>query len=350
MPENIYLKIDQKILDQLEKRRGDLKLEDFILLIIREHLSDNSKFKFSKINQSSIESNSDIKKSELGILVDNLQDFANDIYNKLDRLEGKLEERFEYNSANNNLEKNLTKEEIISKHKPEQVGNIGHRDSDDIFVFPDEKEESSVKEEVIFEIADEYKAEDDVTDSKTIESSEFEFGCPYCNATIPENATRCPKCGNRFDDEDMNTEFVEVKPLSEGYSNSGEYDPRPTYIKRKEYANYGPKPDPGKIPPHAQEELDMRKPQDQNIARPVMCLNCGGKLAYIEDYKRWYCPRCNKYFGDPPRAGPTPVVAHPEQYRSQEQVGYGPTPEPITKRQPKKPNWRPLKDYHRYSE
>ncbi|GEM_PF-860982 len=31
-------------------------------------------------------------------------------------------------------------------------------------------------------------------------------------------------------------------------------------------------------------------------AQPPSCPVCGGPLVYVPEYKRWYCPRCKKYY------------------------------------------------------
>jgi hypothetical protein len=350
MPEDIYLKIDQNILDQLNKRRGDLKLDEFIMLIIKEHLNNN-RIKFSTTNLSSKESNKNSKTSELVLLADNLQEFANDIYNRLDRLEDKLEEKIEYIAANKDLNRNSDNRNLTSNYKSTKAGNIEHRDSDNVFIFPDEGEDGGAEDEVIFEVTDEYHMDDEDSKLESAEVTEFEYGCPYCNATIPENAMRCPKCGKRIDDMNSYGDFVEVNPLTEGYSESGEYDPRPSHVKRKSFNNYNtPRSEFNMRPPTPRDGPRVSYPPEKSIDKPVMCSNCGGKLAFIEDYKRWYCPRCNKYFGGLQKAEPKPVMNRPEEYRPPPQVEFSPRLEPSPKPRPKKPNWRPLKDYHRYGD
>jgi ribosomal protein L37AE/L43A len=156
-------------------------------------------------------------------------------------------------------------------------------------------------EVVIFEEEDADEYDPDVKDPDAVEiepeesDDEFEYGCPYCSATISEDATECSHCGNRFEEKPYNStpgyDSLDVEPLSSGYSETGSYDPRPEYIKRHRIETASPNME-GPASDY-NEYSNSFKPKD----KIRLCEMCGNKLSYVKSYKRWYCFTCKRYEG-----------------------------------------------------
>lgn len=330
MAKNLNLKINKNLIEELNKRRGDLKLDEFILRILDEQLNSDNRINFVQKNPSINNEDLKITSSDMAILISTLQEFAKDIYYRLDQLEDRLDEQI-IKSSTSNFNPQPRKQEAEVDIEKAGKGR-------ELFTFPGEKGGTKVNNDVVFEITDDQRLEIDYNNSFSENDSEFEYGCPYCNATIPENASTCPNCGRRFDMVDgYGMDFTEVEPLSEGYDNTGRYDPRPTYVKRREVRNLQNESGFERIP--QQPPMEFHNPSNQAKRRAPLCLNCGGEVAYIEDYKRWYCPRCNKYFGGP---SPGNEAVEVEEFSKKNHS------EP--RQETKEPDFRPLKKYHRYSE
>jgi rubrerythrin len=366
MVDELNIKLNKKLLELLDKRRGDLSREGYVDLLLKESLNSSEggplnlkKLKNGIKNQNSNEDDV-LNSDDLIRIIEDFQEFANKIYTRLDRLEEMVETNhldFEKLQSNRYSLKLDDEEEVESEDVIFEVLEDSQNDSETVF----KEDESS-----------------DYFEFNENNDSEFEYGCPFCNATITENADQCPKCGNKFDDFDS-SDYMEVTPLSVGYNDSGNYDPRPDYLKRREGRYYPPEQvrmeKPVEATPMPTPEPDYRK------RPPPLCEICGGKLSYVEDFKRWYCHRCKKYSGGPP-----PVVK-PDSYSvskvpSKVESGYGvgvavythdpssepvadydpePVPVPENKAQrpsnmarkrvhPKNKDWRPLKDYKKYKE
>jgi ribosomal protein L37AE/L43A len=342
MTEELSLKLDQDLLKQLDKRRGDLNRSEFILLILTEHLNNAGRVKFKKMNSTDSNTESQDISPDMAFLIGTLQEFAKDIYNRLDRLEDIINSNPEEISNTNSLVDDQ------SNHGKEK----GLNEPDNSFSFT-EKETSGNKDTVVFKVSDEDYLEVDPDQSGNLENSEFEYGCPFCNATIPENATKCPKCGKIFDDIENNTlgaSAAEVKPISEGYTNKGNYDPRPSYLKRESPEHFASQDEPDKYPDRPQ--VRFKPIPNESRKNPPLCQYCGRVLSYIDDYKRWFCYRCKKYFGgSPPRS--RAVEVSPIRMQSEPEPAQGYVDYPSTETEPKrakKPNYRPLKEYHRYTD
>ena len=355
MSEELYLKIGNKTLERLDQRRGDLKRDEYILRVLEEHMESDGQVKIRSQNSSNESGDTNSNDLEISILTETLQAFAKDIYKRLDKLEEKIND--------------LPDEIVVSVESDlEKIENKKSIDDDSerkkIFKFPGE-DQADTSEDVIFEVADD-EFSDDISSEDSTGDSEFEYGCPYCNATIPENAAQCPKCGAHFDD--LDNQYAEVEPLSEGYSSSSGYDPRPNYVKHRDYGVYSPGSghrDFSGPPPKGYDGLNRESISNPPRRAPI-CMNCSGNLVYIDDIKRWYCYRCNKYFGGPPsgadtrdKQNPIPRVTNTEPYRPRTAPGnqsirseeYPPKDnKPRETKRPRDPNWRPLKGYHRYTD
>lgn len=54
------------------------------------------------------------------------------------------------------------------------------------------------------------KKKDDIKKTESTDSNNGKFVCSACGAIVKETATKCPKCGETFDDEEENDEFTSV--------------------------------------------------------------------------------------------------------------------------------------------
>ena len=354
MAEGFNLDLNSKLLKTLDEHRGDLSRDEFIKQILQEHLNKPDRINFSKLKNS----DQGIDSQDLAILIDNFQEFANHIYDRLDRLE---------NIMNNNVVSD--RQETNSDPAPERDGGFLDLDEEHEHssrYTPKQNQEDTDGEES-FEILESeaevtYEPETYNDDDENVEyftldkkkeqsgtgseayniadrtyDDEFEYGCPFCSATIEKDATYCTNCGHNLDElaEDVEDSTAIVEPLSEGYSESGEYDPRPNYLKRREpgeYRAYHDKEYPGPRP-----KIDHRYAPATPKARIPRCSFCGSELRYLKDYNRWYCYHCKKYFGGPP--------AKPGQPGEEDRPARA---QPLVQHRERPPDSHPLKDYHRY--
>jgi hypothetical protein len=381
MVKHLNVKIEKDLLALLDKRRGDLPRDEFIEKILEEHLNDKRK-DFSKLRKKDKNSASDAGEytSEIGLLIDNFQEFANDIYNRLDRLEDTVNSQSTSKDSIKPIKIETDTEDVVFEIIEDSI------DQND-----DEKDE---RDHILSNETIDFDSSEDEDSAKM--DSDFEYGCPFCNATISESADQCPSCGSRFDD------YTEVQPVSGSYDyqNTESYDPRPEYLRRNGHnGRVGVQPYGPGSGPSSNTGTSRGTPNDPSIANkpafrngpfddprnkpnrsfnkpPPNCSICGGKLNYVADYKRWYCHRCRKFSGGPPpeprpdsdtlrfsKAAPSekPPVRHAEPGFEVSAHPIEPITEPLTPDDidavpPKKRSkqrsrdWRPLKEYHRYTD
>jgi len=296
MSRGVTLQLNSKFIELLDKYRGDLSRDDFILRIIDEHLKNKE-----RINLSNQKNDTETTVLDLAAFMEDFKEFANSIYNRLDRLE--------------NI---LNSQKISTKIKP---GDTKFQVTGD-----DDKP-------MIFELLDSEDDSDDLGSAKTKYNSyekngdEFEYGCPFCNATIDKNATECSQCGNKFDEEMLiPDDAVIVEPLPNQYKDAGEYDPRPMHLK------YGTTTEEEQFEPY------QTQPEIHGTALHL-CSICGTNMVFIDDYKRWYCTNCKRY------AGAT-VISHRTPGESIDKSTKIEEPKP----KPSRHKHKPLKDYHMYTD
>jgi ribosomal protein S27AE len=302
MPDGVNIKLDSELISFLDKRRGDLTIDEFIIRILHEHLKKVNTGEESEENFIDLDSEPEDNEKFLRKFMKDFQEFTENINTRLEHLEG--------------LVSNIPPENSIEDDYLDEEQDIeDYTETDD--ELSDEKESYSVEDQngepMIFELVenDEDNFEPDEEPAKydpdRTNIDEFEYGCPYCNATIASSATFCPSCGNRFDDSvesyTPRREAVVVEPLSDGYSESGSYDPRPGYMKKSRPRDLGH----GEMPSWQERRSLNQRPV---INQGKLCANCGNKLTYFDDYKRWYCFKCKRYEGAqvprvvaPPRSG-----------------------------------------------
>ena len=301
MSRGVTLQLNSKFIELLDKYRGDLSRDDFILRIIDEHLKNKERINFSKYNLSNQKNDTETTVLDLAAFMEDFKEFANSIYNRLDRLE--------------NI---LNSQKISTKIKP---GDTKFQVTGD-----DDKP-------MIFELLDSEDDSDDLGSAKTKYNSyekngdEFEYGCPFCNATIDKNATECSQCGNKFDEEMLiPDDAVIVEPLPNQYKDTGEYDPRPMHLK------YGTTPE--------EEQFESYQAQPEIYGSALhLCSTCGADMVFIDEYKRWYCKRCKRYAGATVISHRKPGVSIDKSTKIEE-----PTPKPAKRKH------KPLKDYHMYTD
>jgi ribosomal protein L37AE/L43A len=282
MSNGVKLILDNDLLTLVDKYRGDLSRDEFIIQVLNEHLNNQSNDVSSVSETEFIDLDSDNTdlSEPLTILMNDFKDFAKNVKSRLDKLE-------DY----------IYSQPIRSSSMKNQVG-LSDSEYDDMGseINPTTKTRKSYKvtsgdrEELVFEVLDSDQDSDSEIDDdfdtepsnkdidRTSQESkednsddDFEYGCPFCNATIEKNATECRNCGNRFHDEEVDVDTEDdaaiVEPLSSGYDESGRYDPRPRYLKTDR----------------------------DNTDHVNSCSKCGDELTYIKEYKRWYCYNCKKY-------------------------------------------------------
>ncbi len=323
MPDGVKLNLNEEIIKLLDKYRGDLSRDDFVNRILEENLKKKDKIDFSKYNVSGAETELEPVDFNLTDFMDDFKQFADNIYNRLDRLESILNNQIIPSDTIQMRDNELESDEFIDDR------------SDDSMIFEIEESEEDITE--ADQSADIYGL-DELGD-------EFEYGCPYCNATISGNATVCPNCGNKFDDTTKESDqVVQVEPLPDYYSDNGEYDPRPSYVRKKDY----------EVRP---EIIKSSKPNSgyttfKGVGQRI-CSDCGNKMDYIKDYKRWYCYRCKKYAGATVSASPPDSKLH--------RSGFEPAPSfdrsvkidenqrrEVPRKKPYSGKRKPLKDYPKY--
>jgi rubrerythrin len=323
MSNGVKLKLDEEIIKLLDKYRGDLSRDDFITRILEENLKKKDKIDFSKYDMSGSETELEPVDFNLQEFMDDFKQFADNIYNRLDRLESLLNNQIIPSDTIEMRNHELESDEFISDKRDESM----------IFEI-EESEEDTIEDD---QASDIYGL-DEIGD-------EFEYGCPYCNATISGSATVCPNCGNKFDDNPKDSgQAVQVEPLPEYYSDTGEYDPRPRYVRKE---NYEVRPKVNKSP-----KPNSSYPTFKGVGQR-MCSDCGNKMDFIKDYKRWYCYNCKKYAGATVSGSPT----DPKLHRS----NFEPTPSfdksvkinnnqrrNVSRKKPYHGKRKPLKDYPKY--
>jgi rubrerythrin len=283
MAKTLNLKINNELLALLDKRRGDLPRVEFVEKILEEHLK-NTRKNFSKLINKETNSASEQGENsgDMDLLIDNFQEFANDIYDRLDNLEDTIKTQMVNNESRLPSESEPDLEDVVFE------------------IIEDSTDDDKSNEDPFLSTK---KIDVDSSNSENSEKpdSDFEYGCPFCNATISENADQCPSCGNRFDD------FTEVQPLSEGYSKSDSYDPRPEYLRRDPRNGVQPYGSPRATQNNPANRAVYQNTQyndprnSTKFKKPTPnCSICSGKLNYVSDYKRWYCHRCRKFSGGPP--------------------------------------------------
>lgn len=323
MSRGVTLKLNSKFIELLDKYRGDLSRDDFILRIIDEHLKNKERINFSKYNLSNQSKDTEPSDLDLVAFMEDFKEFANSIYNRLDRLEDIL-----------------NSQKISPKIK---TGDISKLEGFDYLSDDDRQTKYSEDTKfqvtgdddkpMIFEVLD---SEDDVDDLGSVKTKynayekngdEFEYGCPFCNATIDKNAKECSQCGNKFDEEILiPDDAVIVEPLPNQYKDAGEYDPRPMHIK------YGTT--------FEEEQFESYQTQPEIHGSALhLCSICGANMVFIDDYKRWYCKSCKRY------AGAT-IISHKKPGESIDK----PTKIEEPKPRPAKRKHKPLKDYHMYTD
>lgn len=325
MSRGVTLQLNSKFIELLDKYRGDLSRDDFILRIIDEHLKNKERINFSKYNSSNQSKDIEASDLDLAAFMEDFKEFADSIYNRLDRLEGIL-----------NSQKILTKIKTGDISKLEGFDYLDDDEKQNNKYSGDTKFQVTDDDEkpMIFELLESEDESDDLGSAKTKYNSyekngdEFEYGCPFCNATIEKNATECSKCGNKFDEEMLIPEddAVIVEPLPNQYKYSGEYDPRPTHLKYRTTTE--------------DEQLESyQTPSEIPDTSLHLCSICGANMVFIDDYKRWYCKSCKRYAGATviSHRKPGPSIDKPKKIE-----------EP--KQKPSKRKHKPLKDYHMYTD
>ncbi len=48
--------------------------------------------------------------------------------------------------------------------------------------------------------------------------------------------------------------------------------------------------------PQLTQPIGLGQAAGQGQAQPPRCPVCGGPLVYVPEYKRWYCPKCKRYY------------------------------------------------------
>lgn len=356
MPNGVNIKLNSDLIRLLDERRGDLNRDEFIIRILHDHLKKVNTGDDSEMEFMELESEPEVNERFLRKFMKDFQEFTDNINIRLERLEG--------------LVSDTTIQNGIDEVEDEDEDLEEYSDTDEEIY--DDKKSYSVKDQngepMIFELVeseeDSFEPEDTEGRyySKKAIGDDFEYGCPYCNATISSDATFCPKCGNRFDESidryEPTQDAVIVEPLSEGYSGTGEYDPRPRYMKKSR----APEFDRGESP-RWQEPREVPKPSSvPTISKVELCTICGDKLTYLKDYKRWYCYRCKRYEGapaQPPRDFSPPrstFEASPQDKFARKEgaplrsppPGESPEMEDRTQRRVFQKKGKPLRDYPKY--
>ncbi len=389
MVKEVSLNIDSKLLEILDKRRGDLTRDEFIARMLTEHLNSSSKSDFEDLLKQSSEFDHEISMDAdfLKALLKNFQEFATNITDRLDRLEKMMNSievektaeniKFDRSGKNNSVPKSSNEDVVFEIYEESEIDNEIYKFSDEEKYFEFDSSED--------EIENDYETEG----SANKDDKEFEYGCPFCNATIPENADRCPKCGNQFGELES-ADYAEPENTDLSYTGPSGYDPRPEYMKRREVSvsrvtarpdlvYQDASPSQAKVYPYTPDQVQRTESSrnlDQRDMPPPLCSICSGKLNYIEDYKRWYCHRCRKFSGgSPPKISSENLRFHKVDKRSEFVSDdsfntYEPTspaspmepevvkpiqePRPTTEpvkahkiTRPKDRNWRPLKNYYK---
>ena len=304
MPEGVNLKLNPDLISQLDELRGDLSRDEFINRILNDHLKkegnsvdpeeefidlgtvdDDEKLKFQSQTQ--------VSNVKFKAFMDDFKEFSENINDRLDRLEVMV------NTLS--LKQHQTSQEDYTSDVNEYL-----EDEDEVYEDTEEDLEESFAveddsgEPMIFEL----DKKDDSSNGSSLNlsaSDDFEYGCPFCNATIDQNATSCPKCGNNFSDfVDEAHDAVPVEPLTNGYSDTGEYDPRPRYMKR----NSAYESDLKETAPWPKTRAPTIKPGPESL-----CAKCGNELTYLDEYKRYYCFKCKQYAGTISSPAPRPDMS-----------------------------------------
>lgn len=321
MSKKFYLDLNSEKLKLLDERRGDLSREEFILKILNEHVNDSNEKNIFTLDDIKSSVDQDSGAEDIAFLIANFQEFANEINKRLDRLESIVSTNGAYSNSN---------------------------EFEDFVPVPPE-EEKDEDEQVIFEL-DPESVEDEVGETEELDTftaeennDEFEYGCPFCNSTIEKDAKMCPSCGNKFDDnvvDETDEGYSIIEPLDEGFSDSGEYDPRPGYLKGHQPSRDVPPITRAPPPrPSVASRTSVNNAPGEHVPG---CSICGNNLVFVKEYRRWYCLKCKKYAS-------VVVPVSGMQKKPAQDIGAEPIPPKKTTQRPRKPNWQPLKGYHRYS-
>ncbi|WP_455393114.1 zinc ribbon domain-containing protein [[Eubacterium] cellulosolvens] len=379
MPNGVKLELSPELINLVDSRRGDLTRDEFLLRILNEHLASLGSQESSEENFIEIDSEAEQGKQFLLEFVKNFQRFTNNVNERLDRLEGLVNNipgktiETEDIETDKEMYDETELEELDEESDDEELDADEDLETNDYYADDEEyneKESYSVGDQdgepLVFELMENGEGEledEEYTGEYSAGSStsdEFEYGCPFCNATIDSNATYCPHCGNRFDDVGVfERDPVVVEPLSEGYTDTGEYDPRPKYLKRSTT---------GQFDEHKPSRLSSDRPSVKRAydSRIRLCTRCGGKLSYLDKYKRWYCYTCKQYEGaqEPRSYSPSPTISPEPEVKPRKQVyainrgtpDRAPPPRPDPRDEAEshaKPHLRrnkPLKDYYKYAD
>ncbi len=333
MRKELNVEIDKKLLKLLDKHRGDLSRSEYIKKVLSGSLDKDRRMNFSNTDASKGGSVENIPASDLASFLENFQVFANDIHNRLD---------------------NLEKQIVGYTEEFQEIEDVEFND-------PEYENRQSSSTSVSKSVSAPRSASGST--STSTESDGFEYGCPFCSATIPKDASRCPNCGNKFDefvvtdndqivedvddiyDQDESNEIAIVEPLSEAYNDSGEYDPRPNSVRVKNNGRGS-----GRYNASQNDHISKRMPSkySNNSVEQHVCSICGDGLVFIKDFQRWYCYGCKKYSSG---AGEMSAkLDRPQPINVQAQAReVAPGESEMPEKKPKK-NWKPLKGYHKYKE
>lgn len=352
MQGEVTISIDPKILEKLDKLRGDVPREEFLEKLLAQVLSSREGTGEDKDEIPEVyppeEQTEEAKSAAVDeIISTNLQT----ILSKMDQIE-------ELNARIKELESKQAKLERSGKESGEPA-EVVDRDSG--------KESESAESEVVFKIADEIDNEEDedddiefeVTDSDfedydeefneeyerefgeeagagsaaeaeeydtdddgmdSAETYKFTYGCARCGSTVSEREVNCPSCGEMLEDVPAEINWLEnIGRKYEAEFPDDRYED--TYYDDYDYDEYDEPyedsydgshdktydddydPSPGG---RSRDHHDYRRqtsdrngyrvsePEPQNEARPF-CDKCGGETDYISRYDRFYCNRCNQY-------------------------------------------------------
>ncbi len=312
MPDGVKINLEKDLIVLLDKHRGDLSRDEFINRILDEHLKNEGRINFSKYETTDTDNDRD------AFLTD-FKDFADNIYNRLDKLEDILNSQALMQGAG---------------------GTEDYKPNSDNYPINEDTDKESITFEVDESDDDNFDLEDSPSEyiSETPYPGDFEYGCPFCSATISKDAATCPNCGNNLDDikDEEEYEAIIVDPLPEQYSDTRDYDPRPKYIKPQS---------PRERSPSWSE--DTYTPS--HLVPKSICDLCGGKMDYIEEYKRWYCYNCKKYAGSiiSPSVSPSKPYEEPP-YSSKAPPRVKEPRQGMPHKRPHPRKHKPLRDYPKY--
>lgn len=308
------ISIDPKLLEKLDKLRGNLTLEEFLEKMVSDFSqqeSDTDEEIIDSTDSSDLSNESNDQEDENNTSSDQNKNIET-ILSKLtliDELNSRIKE---LETKQVQLESKKGSETKESKRKPKTSAEnlefeIETDDGEKVKTFQFHEDSS---DEVEFEFDEDDEDIDNETGIDEISMIyDFVFGCSNCHETVNEDDADCPYCGEQLEHVPSGSEWLEQLGESQaGFYEDDWGDGSESEYYSDGYEDYETDYDPSVTRP-TQFYQSQRPGQDDRYYgysehhssnnRIPLCHNCGGETQYVNRYGRWYCYRCTLYVSVP---------------------------------------------------